>query len=477
MLGRLRNVRVQLALVAASALLVRLWAIGAWSQYQSPEGDEAFYWRQAQYLADGFGFVYRNNFGELVTTAVHPPLYSAYLAFTALFGFSDDSHVPYRVATALLGVATVVVVGLVGRRVAGAGAGVLAAGLAAFYPNLWINDAKLTAESLYALLVALVLFASLRYLDEPSGARAAVLGAVVGLAALTRAEAVMLLVLLVAPLILWRASLGGVRQRTAQLGVAIVAGLAVMAPWVVRNLVVFERPALLSTGGGFVLEISNCDQTYGLAPPRGPDGSPRPDASADTYLGYWARDCDRSDRAVYGNQARPWPAGDETVVEQEKRRIGLDYMRDHWRLVPKVIAARVGRIWDLWRPGQSNDFNLFFERRNVGWVIRDCPTGAGQSCVPYVVYFQAVGMAMYYVMLPLAVAGGVVLWRRAQTVIPFVAVAASATLTAAVSFGITRYRVAADVAIPILAAVAVTAGWRVIRTRRPLADRVAGAVA
>jgi hypothetical protein len=475
-LGRLRNFRVQLTLVAAVALAVRLRAVQAWSQFQAPEGDEAFYWRQAQYLAEGFGFVYRNNFGERVTTAVHPPLYSAYLGVTALLGFDDDSHVPYRVATALVGVATVIVVGLVARRLAGTGAGVVAAALAAVYPNLWINDAKLTAESLYSLLIALVLLAALWYLDQPTGRRAAILGALVGLAALTRAEAVLLFVLLVVPLIGWRAAIGDARGRVAQLAIAGAAGVAVVAPWVARNLLVFEHPVLLSSGGGFVLEISNCDQTYGIAPPAGPAGESQPGASADTYLGYWARDCDRSDRAVHGDAAEPWPPGDETVVEQQKRNNGIEYMSAHRSELPKVLAARIGRIWDLWRPGQSNDFNLFFERRNVGWTIRDCPADGDPSCQPYVVYFQAVGMAMYYVMLPLAVAGAVLLWRRGQTIIPFVALAASATLTAAVSFGITRYRVAADVAIPILAATAVVAAWRALRSRRSFRTTLDAAV-
>ena len=72
-------------------------------------------------------------------------------------------------------------------------------------------------------------------------------------------------------------------------------------------------------------------------------------------------------------------------------------------------------------------------------------------------------MVMYYPMLLASLAALVVLWRRRVTVIPFVAIFAMTTLTAAVSFGITRYRVGADVCLTILAAVAIDAVWRRVR--------------
>ena len=83
-----------------------------------------------------------------------------------------------------------------------------------------------------------------------------------------------------------------------------------------------------------------------------------------------------------------------------------------------------------------------------------------------VVRWQGVATWLHLVTLPLAIAGGVVLWRRKVTVIPFVALAVSATLTAAVSFGITRYRVGADVGLIVLVGVAAAAGWEALTRRR-----------
>lgn len=439
---RLKDVRVQLALVAVGALVIRVWAVLAWTRWLDPAGDQNFYWRQGQYLARGLGFVYRNNYGEYVPTAVHPPLYSAYLGVVSLLG--GTSHAWHRLASTLLGTAAVVVIGLAARRIAGDRAAVLAALIAAIWANLWILDAMMLSESMYTLTIALVLLASYRFRDDPTTLSAVGLGGAVALATLARAEAAFLFVFLVVPLVLllrdrtWRVRLG-------RLAVAAVTGFVILAPWVARNAVTFaSHPLTVSNGSGFVLEIANCDQTYGLAPPTDAAGVPTGE-DVDKYLGYWQAACDRT----------PWPAGDETVVEAAKRKTGLDYLRDHERRLPVVVAARVGRMWEVWRPWQSYEFNWFFENRGK------LPSLAG--------------MALYYPVLLLGLGALVVLWRRRVTIIPFVAIFAMTTLTAAVSFGITRYRVGADVALCVLAGVALDAIVRFDRAR--VARRVAGAPA
>ena len=430
MLSRLRTFRTQLALVALGAFGVRVWAVLSWGQKLDPAGDQLFYTAQAQALGRGQGFVYLNSYGERVATAVHPPLHSAYLALIRIIPFDGSNYTPYRLWCCVLGTGAVVLVGLAARRVAGPRAGIIAALFAAVYPNLWINDVLMLSESMFSLTIALVLYASALLWDEPTPRAAVLLGVSVALAALSRAEAQLLLLLLVVPLAYFLRGLT-LRERAARGGIAILAALVVMAPWMVRNFFTFSgHPLGVSTASGFVVEISNCDQTYGIAAPLGPDGQPSPDADADTFLGYWAQECDRT----------PWPAGDETVVNAAKQKAGVDYILAHRSEFPVVVAARVGRIWDVWRPGQSYDFNRFFERRG------DWPTIGG--------------MAMYYPLLIASVAGLVVLRRRRQTLVPYLAIFAVTTLTAAISFGITRYRVGADVALTVLAAVAVDAALR-----------------
>ena len=76
----------------------------------------------------------------------------------------------------------------------------MAAGLAAGYPMLFQSDAVLMPETLYAFVVAAVLLLAYRAADKPSFARFGALGLAVGAAILTRAEAALLVVLLVVPL-------------------------------------------------------------------------------------------------------------------------------------------------------------------------------------------------------------------------------------------------------------------------------------
>ena len=103
--------------------------------------------------------------------------------------------------------------GLLGRRVAGERVGLIAALIAAIHPTLWTWTGSVRSESLYAPLIALALLSAY---GSPSalGARtAALLGAAIGLAALTRSEALTLLVLLLLLLSLPARARGGWPRR------------------------------------------------------------------------------------------------------------------------------------------------------------------------------------------------------------------------------------------------------------------------
>lgn len=405
-----------LAAIGAMGLAVRvLFVLGSGRTFEFLS--DAFYFHLGgQALADGAGFVdpYRYAAGESIPAAGHPPLYQAYLAIPSLFGL--DSIRAHQLASTLLGATMVVVVGVIGRRLGGKRTGLVAAAVAALYPNLWINDAMLMSESMYALIIALVLWASYAAWQRTDLVGAAMLGGAVALAALTRAEAILLLVLLVVPLYgLMREQ--ALRRKILLAGTALGVALAVMAPWVVYNLTRFDRPVLLSSGAGHVLAAANCDQTY-----------------SGNLLGYWSKDC------LFGEPAQ----GDHSVWEAAARAEGIDYMTAHVGEVPLVVLARVGRLWELYRPLQGVELSAYAEHRGL-WPAR-------------------FALASYYILVPIGVYGTVVLWRRKVTVVPVVALAVMVTVTAAVSFGITRYRVPVDVALAVLAGVAVD---QLLRNRAP----------
>ena len=98
------------------------------------------------------------------------------------------------------------------------------------------------------------------------------LGALIGLACLTRPEAVLLVPFLGIPFLCT-----GAATFWRRVPVVLVLGLTclvVIAPWLVRNLTTFENPTFLATGNGSVLQSANCDATYS-----GP------------FLGYWNISC------------------------------------------------------------------------------------------------------------------------------------------------------------------------------------------
>lgn len=420
---RLADPRTQLVLLAGLALAIRLVAISTWSSDLGVAGDQVFYHEQGQDLAAGHGFTYRHPAGERITTAVHPPLHGAVLGASSAVGL--DGVTAHRVVGAVLGATTALVAGLAGLRMAGRRVGLVAAGAVAVLPTLWINDSQVLSESSFALATALVVLASFELVRRPRPMVAAALGGAIGLATMARAEAAMLAVLLAVPLVVLVVRRHRRDGRAAPpwmvlAGAVAIGGVLVAGPWVGRNLTSFDRPALVSTGAGFVLEIASCDETF-----------------HGELVGYWSASCDRTS----------WEPGDETATEAAKRATGLAYVRDNLDRVPAVAVARVGRMWDLWRPDQSVTLNRYFERRGEAsswWAIR-----------------------AWWAAATLAMVGGWSLRRRPELLVPFVAIAATTTVAAAMSFGITRYRTGLEVAAAVLAAVGVDAIVRWSRRRAP----------
>ena len=413
-----RRNRFAWCVAAAFALAAALrWAVAVRYYRDLPLGitDNFYYHSQANLLAEGRGFINPFTFiaGLEEPTAAHPPLYSLYLAAWSLLG--ADTPLWHRLASGLVSAAAVVPVALTGARLAGTRAGVTAGLLAAVHPALWMNDGLILSESLYIPLAAGIIWQAHRFLARPGPGRAIGLSAILAAATLIRIESFLLFFVLLVPLV-WRRRAGTVRDRLRMTGVAAVTAAAILAPWVGRNLTVFEKPTLLSSGMGFVLELANCDDTY-----------------SGSLLGYWSAACDPGH----------WVQGDESAIGADKLNRARRYIGDHLSQQPQVAAARVGRLFGLFRPFQTADFDVFLERRIQNHV--------------------RAGLWSHWALSLLAVGGAVVLWRRRLPLWPSASLIATAALTAAATFGITRYRSGADVAIVVLTGIALGAlldRWR-----------------
>jgi 4-amino-4-deoxy-L-arabinose transferase-like glycosyltransferase len=407
-----RTFALPLACIVAAGVVLRVLytvLVAPW-----PPGipdDQVYFNLMPGLLADGEGFAQPllAARGEFRPTAAHPPLYPLVLAGPAELGL--DGQLLQRLTGTLFGAGTIVVIALIARRLAGASAGLIAAGLAAVYPILVTADGALMSESLYGLLVGLSLLAAYRLVDRGRLADrgglglAALLGALVGLAALTRGEALLLLPLVLVPVV---RRPGGLRAGA----VACVAMVVVLTPWTVRNLVVFDRPVLISTNAGAVVAGANCAGTY-----------------YGSNIGGWDLSC-----------TLPYPEENEAGETAKQLRDGFDYASDHLTRLPVVAAARLARGWSLFQPWQAN---------------------AGRSSV-----VQGIGVVMFWLLLPLAVYGLVTLRRRSAPtwliVVPIVMV----SITMVTSYGYLRFRQPAEISLVVLAAVALEALRGRVHTRR-----------
>ena len=375
-----------------------------------PKGDAAYYHYQALAIAKGVGFVdpfQWYNDGVVTPSAGHPPTYLLYLAGFTKMG--ANTWMAHRLASCILGALMVLFIGLAAREIAGDRAGIVAAVFGAGYANLFINDEMLMSESMAALAVAMVMWAVLRVWKIPSMRRCLELAAAIGFAALTRAELLTLALLFIVPLIAGRRDLPW-RDRVLRIGASAVVVALMIAPWVGYNLSRFNNPVLMSNGIGGVALMGNCDATY--------DGP---------LLGYWYIGC--------GEKFAGDLAGDESDRELRWRTAGFDYLTDHLDRFPVVALARVGRMWDFYRPSQNTNFNGSLEGRGLG---------ASQLAI-----------RQYWPLLVLSVVGLALLRRRRILIWPFFVLAGLVTFTAITSFGITRYRIPVDVCLAILAAVPV----------------------
>lgn len=411
---RTRRFRLILAALTLLGLAVRV-AYALIANVPVGFGDDVWFHGVANGLAGGRGFsdpfnslshgaIAFGSAGHPLPTAFHPPLFPALLAIPSAVGL--DSYTAHQIVGCLFGAAAVPVIGLVARRLAGDGAGIAAAAIAAVFIPIVANDALLLSESLYGLLVALALLAALRLRERASTRRAVELGVAIGLAALTRSEALLLLPLLVVPIV-WRRE-----GRGRAIAITCVAAILVCLPWCVRNSLQFDRPTAITTGDGSVIAGSNLRSVY-----YGPN------------IGSW--DFQGLYRTAAGRHLDP----NEAVQSDRWRSEGVKFARDHASRLPAVVVARVLRTWDLFPLSPGERVALAAEQskhiRTLEWP----------------------GMAMLYAVWVLAAFGALALRRRAAPLWPLLAPVLIVTLVSVLGHGDIRYRHAGDIALVVLAGV------------------------
>jgi len=398
-----------LGLVVAVALVLRVFYVLVVTRHEDTKlYDSLWYELQGFTLSRGHFFPVLFGHGP---DAAHPPLTAiAITPVTYLFGL-PPGETPQRLTMAVLGALVVLCVGLLARNLAGPRVGLVAAALAAVYPNMWIPNGIVMSETLTMLGIALVLIAAYRLLRSPGWVIAALLGLGCGAEMMVRAEAVLLVPFLLVPVVLACKGLRW-RSRFGLVAVGLLAAGLAAGPWIGRNLVSFRDTTILSTEIGPVMLGANCPQTY-----YGPS------------LGGWSLEC----------SLRVRPAQDASVESTRQFDAAKTYISHHLGRLPVAALARAGRLWDLYEPFQMVHVDV-----NEG---RPVPA----SCA---------GLFAYYALLPAAVIGIVAMRRRRVTLWPLLVPALVVTLSSMVGFGQVRFRAEFEVSLVVLAATGFVGAWK-----------------
>ena len=404
------DARAMRVLVALGAVIRIVYLLTKWNVPLSLN-DSIYYSGQAQQLAHG------RLFRELFVDrpgAEHGPLTSLLMAPVS---FGDDFLRWQRCVTVVCGIALVWVLGMLGARLGGSRVGVVAAGIAAVAPNLWVNDGLVMSESVSMLLVACVLWCALDAVERATRRSFMLLGVALGLAALARSELALL-----APLVLiWVAVCrrrSGLSMWAAVVPVAATAAV-VLLPWVAFNMARFENPVVLTTNDGTTWLGANCDDTY-----------------SGEVLGGWSLVCVVAD-PDYQYDEEP------SVRSARQRAIAVSYVRNHLTDVPKVVVARVGRTLDLHGLGDLVHQDVGEERPEwVAWA----------------------GIGSFWLMAVASAFGARLLSRRDRWLVfaPGVVVLCTTVLF----YGGHRIRSSAEPSLVLLTATAVTAAVEAARRNR-----------
>lgn len=435
-----------LGAITLAGYALRLFYIWNWRRHEiagvvAGFNDAGWYHGASKLLADGRGFIspFFSAPGVGYQAADHPPVYVVFLAGFSKLGLDSPTQQLVLTST-FIGAPTIWFAGLAGRAMQSSGVGVVTALLVALSPNVFGWEGMLLSEPTAILFVTTTVWAAYRYWRSPSTGNAAILGLTTALAAMSRAELILLFGFVVAPL-LWRHGARDARALFARFGAVALVAVAVIGPWVGYNLSRFEHPVYLSSGGEITLASATCDQTY-----------------YGTFVGFWSHECVVGIRADIARRFPPRivqadgrryevPQLDQSEEARIFRESAVDYIREHTRRFPAVIAARWGRITYTFRPDNVVLADAYFEGREP-WVARS-------------------GRWTFYGMATFGVIGAVAMRRARIPRFPLAGVLATVLITVTIAFGNPRYRSSAETALCLFAAMGLVATARRLRARMP----------
>ena len=232
---------------------MRLAAIGVVGFKTVQFGDARAYLLAARAIAQEHRYPLTTDGGLFF----RPPGYPFFLA-VATFGAPD--RIPLaKTANALLGGAAALLLAAISAQIFRRRSVAVATGAAAaLHPGFVLVATDIQSEPLFIALFLTCGFLLLSAVDRPSSNLAILAGVFLALAALTRPTALALSLLLLAPLLDRRYPF---RVRSHVCASAVLGFAVALAPWALRNALVFRELILVNDAGGTAFYQGNSDWT------------------------------------------------------------------------------------------------------------------------------------------------------------------------------------------------------------------------
>ncbi len=315
----------KLAIIFVLALGLRIFLIGVW--YQTGQGDRLSadgycYRTMAENLIQGKGFQLEEK-----PTARRPPVYPLFVSFFLKYNLFP---LGIQIAHALIGALSCLLLFALAKEIFDEKVGLLASGILAIDYLSVRQTLSIMPETLFVFfLLGTFYFLMLAYREKKM--KGVILaGLLAGLSLLTKEVLLFYFPFVVLWVFLWKNSW---KNRFLMAGIFSVSLAIVIAPWVVRNSLLYGRPALLTVGGG--------GKTFYLAN--------NPQATGGITGGDWVLGVDTAMPQDVPSSFRNSPTPD--IEEDYFFKEAVNFI---WKNPWSFVKLAGKKIVNMWRPYQTD---------------------------------------------------------------------------------------------------------------------------
>ena len=256
---RIPKDKILILSVLLVAFLVRLVYIIAFKDHilifqAEVFGDTRQYVLMAENLLSGKGLMI-----SPALLAYRPPLYPVFLS--GIYYLFGNGYWPIRIAQIILDSLSCIMVYILGRRIFNPKVGILASLIYAFYPFfIYYTGFELT-ETMFIFLIVLVMLYLVKAVEKPHPKNFVLAGILVGLSSLCRPTMLAFFFVASVGIAVTLKAKGLVAVRN--IGILFLFFVITIAPWTIRNHLVFHRFIPITAVGGRVLWEGNNPKSMG----------------------------------------------------------------------------------------------------------------------------------------------------------------------------------------------------------------------